>query len=209
MPRCYLCDKKWTLGKTFHRDNETFCEACAALWPEERKKRAMALLCDGGDPVEVFSIPKVTCISPDYPKNQIILMGLLAFTDKGVCFIVVHESRRPSSSWGIMFGVIGAGIAAAAWKRRVNKAHAESQERVLAGVQSFMELLSKSPRLMVFPRGEITDIGYSWLSSKLCIQRGKRTWRFGLEGGRKTYRVHQAAIEKYVEPKTREVNPYA
>ena len=74
MARCHRCDKKLgivpnvvpsiapTYVMVYHMDGQTFCPACAELWPAERKNRAMAVLSQGGEPKELFSVPRLRCI---------------------------------------------------------------------------------------------------------------------------------------------------
>lgn len=213
MARCYKCQKKLGL---FEKDKDfrmvegkrfPFCGSCAKLWDQEQKMHVLSVLCEGGDPVELFTIPRVRTFDPDNPDPDKDLLGHLIFTNKAVCFAQIAELKKPTQGVesGVLFGALGAAVEAAIKEKQskstMNKIWAEAEEaKEIKGPCNLRGVLEKADRLIVFPKETITDIGYSRFGRfKLKIKTSSKSHPFNLEGNQaKTYKRFEPKIKDYL-----------
>jgi len=169
----------------------------------------VAQLCEGGEPIEAFTIPQVHTRCPEAP-GKITLVGDLAFTDKGVCFLQMAEGVKADASAGVLFGAIGQAIAESSARRKTDQAYAQGHDMIAAGTTGLMDKLNRCLRLIHYPAADVTDVGMSWWSG-FYIKTGKKTHIFKLRGGRKLYKQFRPQIEAYLNVigSAENVNPYA
>jgi hypothetical protein len=156
-------------------------------------------LCEGGDPVELFSIPLVKCRDPDIRGEWHRLVGNLAFTNKGICFVQLASYRHRHSVLLILLGFIGDIIsqAAAAQEALDEKQAVAAGQLRLHGARSFKERLERSPRLIVFPLSQVTDVTYGWWNG-FRVHVGKRKTRFLLQGEGEEFKLRRHDIEEFL-----------
>lgn len=208
MARCHSCGINLGWGpfsKAEILDGHRFCRPCSDEWYEQRRKCVLSQICQGGDPVEIFTIPKVRTRNPDKPKSRELLLGITAFTDRGVCFIQTGLHFKADSGLGLAFGLIGHAIAESNARKKMKKTFAEGEHEIIDQADSFVDLLSRAEQLFFYPRQEITKLRFD--SSGFDIRMGKFRKRFATSGGRKAFKqfreiagVYRTAIENNADP---------
>ena len=208
--RCYSCSKYlgfYVFGKWVTRDKHRFCEPCAGEWVEQRRQRVLAEICAGQPPPRpIFTIPKVRTKDPDRPKSREWLLGLTAFTDKGICFIQTASHTGVDEGWGLAFGMIAGIVATTIVARRRREEFAEGEQDVIDPADTFVDLLCRSEQLLFYPRDDITELSFN--STGFTVRLGKYRKRFGMEGGRKTLRAIREVAEAYRSALEQDTDPY-
>ncbi len=156
----------------------------------------ISTLCEGGDPAEVFTIPRVTTPDPDNP-GRYPLLGYLTFTNRVIYFAQIAESKSVDVEVSGAFGFVG--TAAEALIKAEQKKCAEDKiwAQEIKGSRNFRGILEKADRLIVFPKETIIDIGYSRLFG-LKIKMRSNWHGFWLEDKEKTYRSFEPKIKEYL-----------
>jgi membrane protease subunit (stomatin/prohibitin family) len=165
MARCHRCQKEFgrfeaKIEKVVDGNRLKFCTTCASLWDEERKKRLIADLSQGGL-ITYFIVSRVTTKDEKEASNELI--GHLLFTDKAVVFAQLTSLKKEVSGGGAMFGVIGILVSEVAanreHKNNLKKALAEMrQPDPMQGQQETQKILDKASSLVVIPKNSIVDI---------------------------------------------------
>ncbi len=206
MACCTRCNAKIGMfARAFKRADAVLCKSCLAPWYDDCKRAALASLCDGGDPVEIFSIPLVKCRDPDIRDEWYRLVGNLAFTDKGICFVQVASYRHRHSGFLVLLGFLILSFvgdlishAVAAKEAAMERQSVAAGQSAMRGARSFKERLERSPRLIVFPLSQITDVTYGWWNG-FRVHAGKRKVRFLLQGEGEEFKLRRRDIEKFLE----------
>lgn len=197
MATCHLCEKKLGFfSKSVPLDGHRFCPTpCAPQWRAQRKERAVGALCRDGGPAGLFSIPELRTRDPDKPKGSTLLLGVLAFLDKGVCFVQIAETKKADSGMGIAFGLIGALIAEGRAKRRRQEAYAMGEREILGDNKSITQILADAQRLIFYPADQITKLRLTSGLVEVRTADGKN--RFALANGRKTCKRFKPLFDAY------------
>jgi hypothetical protein len=205
MARCSRCEAKIGMFEnTLRRADATLCESCLTPWYKERKQESLQFLCEGGEPVEFFSIPLVQCVDPYIRNGQNLLIGNLAFTDKGICFIQIGEYPETFESKGafpFFLALVGITlICSDIYKDTAIKKQAivQGQLAVLENAKSFTEILQRSPKLIVFAREQVSDVTFGRRSG-LLVHLGKQKMCFYLKGKQKEFEQHSQGIEQFLD----------
>lgn len=208
MARCHSCGKNlgWGLfSKRVTMDGHRFCQPCSEEWSDKRRQRVLSQICEGGDPVEIFNIPRVRTKDADRPKGRELLLGMAAFTDRGVCFIQTARHTKADPGWALAFGLIGHAFAESAARKNRDKAFARGQREMVEKADGFTDLLRRSEQLLFYPRQEITRLKFD--SKGFNIRLGRLRKRFATEGGRKAFKqfreiaeTYRSAIERGTDP---------
>jgi len=210
MARCDLCGKKIGMFQGRSRSRgRTLCRQCVHRGSDREKRETLARLCADGEPTAAFTIPAVQTRCPDAPR-QLTLIGDLAFTDKGLCFVQIAEVRKADGSAGLLFGIVGAAVAESTARRKTRDDYAHARQLVVEDAASLVDVIQRVPRLIYVPASDITAMGHGWCSH---FQVKTRTGRhmFKLERGSKTYKQWRPQIEAYLDAIAGNINanPYA
>ena len=208
MAHCYTCNKYLGLrvySKWPTLDSHRFCEPCAVQYRQQRRQRVLSELCQGGDPEDIFTAGGIRTLDPDKPKGRSLVLGILAFMDKGVCFVQIAEVLKANLSWAALFGLIGAAIAESKAKAKRQEAYAEGEREILNPAEDFRGILQRAQQLFFYPLKEITRIkSGSW---GFEVRMGKSRTRFAMEGGRKTYKQLRELVDAYQRAIETQTNP--
>lgn len=156
----------------------------------------ISTLFEGGDPVEIFTIPRVTTPDPDNPGRD-LLLGYLTFTNRTVYFAQIAESKSVDVEVGGTFGFVGAAAEALIKAEQKKRAEDKIWAQEIKGSRNFRGILEKADRLIVFPKETIIDVEYSRLFG-LKIKTRSDWQGFWLEGKEKTYRSLEPKIKEYL-----------
>jgi hypothetical protein len=172
------------------------CQRCIRQRPLELKPQIIERLCAGGEPVEMFTIRQVHTRCPE--ARGVLLLGDMAFTDKGICFIQLAEGFRPDAAPGIVFGLVGQLAAESTASDHTDAAYAHGRQTIAPGEPGLVEWMQQSLRVMHYPAAEITDVGFGWWSG-FHIKTPGKTHIFKLRGGKQVYEQFRPRIEAYLD----------
>ena len=208
MARCHSCNTYLGLGifsKWVSMDGFRFCSLCAEPWEQQRQRELLETICSGQPPVDLFTLPRIRARNPDRPQARERLLGLLAFTDKGICFIQISSEAKADIGWGVAFGVLGALLAQSAAKRRQGDSLNVAEKRIVEPATDFVDLLHRAERVLFYPKEQITKLRVD--SAGVMVQCDRKKHGFGLIGGRKAFRPFKELAEAYRDAVESQTDP--
>jgi hypothetical protein len=188
-------------------DGRRFCRACAPQYYQQRRERELQQVTQGGMPVALFFVPRIRTRSPDRPHSRALHLGVLAFMDKGVCFVQIARADPADHAVGLVFEIMGQTlgtvlgliwnfIAEAQAKANRVRAQAEAEEWVRTHVRDLGDLLARANRLLFYPRREITGLTLSG-GGYFEIKTANGSKGFRVAGDRKERKHFRGLVEAY------------
>jgi len=152
---------------------------------EERKRNAIEQLFSGSLPIVHFKIPSIICALYPWksPSSKQELIGDLYFTDKGIVFIQLTDTRGFFVS-----------------EQKVEKRREEALTRVKiysTDMVDLRQILEMAMDVLFIPRATINGIRYSWALG-LQVNTSGEWQQFILEKGKKTYQQYRLQIDSYL-----------
>jgi hypothetical protein len=198
MATCSSCGKNMGLGifsKWVAMDKLKFCHPCAEVYSQQRRQRVIEAVL-GLQPQCLFVLPKVRTRNPDRPGSRERLIGLAAFTDKGICFVNLGKHEAADAAWGHLFGLLGAIASSMAASKELKSAFAEA-EAVIRTSQDFADLLNSARQVFFYPRERLTKvkIAAGWFT----LWQDKKNVQFQVHGTRKEFKPLQAHAKAYCD----------
>jgi hypothetical protein len=204
MAICGGCGNKLGLfAKTVRLDKTKFCPPCAEAYFQQRRRKGIDQVLSL-QPRCLFVLPKVRTRDPDRPGSRHRLIGLTAFTDKGVCFVNLGTHQAADPGWGHLFGLIGALVSEMSAKKEMATAFAQA-ESVMYGAQDFAALLNRSRQVLFYPlpKVDLVKIGAGWVT----VRHEKKKIQFQVHGTRKEFKQVQAHAKAYCDAVKRGIDP--
>jgi hypothetical protein len=155
-------------------------------------------------PVAFFFIPRVRTRNPDRPSSLVLHLGILAFMDKGVCFVQPDPAKQAvglvfdivGQTLGVVLGLVWNFVGEAQAKARRERVQAEAEERVRTKARDFGDLLARAERLLFYPRREITRLTLS-RGGYFEIKTANGSKGFRMAGNRKERKHFRGMVEAY------------
>jgi len=184
-------------------DKMKFCQPCSETYFMERREAIVRRIL-GLNPERLFTVQRVRTRDPDRPNSRRRLVGLAAFTDKGVCFVQLGEHNAADSGMGFAFGIIGHLIAEAGANKEKRRAMEEA-EMLRDEARDFNELLRFAPQTLFYPLESLKKVKIK--SGQFCLWADGTKKQFVYEGGRKVFKLFKPQAQAYCEAVKRKVNP--
>jgi hypothetical protein len=106
MAVCFSCKNKIAFIERTERIGEEDNLYCFNCLKKMEKDKVLLQMYENGAPEEFFRIPEITCKGQNSKDLQTLQIGDLVFTDKGIFFIKITESRQHAFYMRIIMGFI-------------------------------------------------------------------------------------------------------